>query len=76
MSGLRTVYIESTTAWVLEQEAARSKRPLADVYREHLNEPVGPFRVRVVNLDDRMRELIAQGMPWSEVMRLAFEAAP
>lgn len=76
MSGLRTVYIESTTAAALAAEAARTGRPLADVYRVHLREPDASLRVRVVNLDDRMLELLAQGMRWSEVVRRAFEAAP
>jgi len=76
MTELHTVYIESTTAAALAAEAARTGRPLAEVYREHLNEPEGALRVRVVNMDDRMLELLAQGLPWSEVVRLAFEAAP
>ena len=76
MTGLRTVYIESTTAWVLKVEAARSKRSLADVYREYLKVPDESLCVRVVNLDEKLMELLAQGMPWAEVVRLAFEAAP
>ena len=70
------MYIESTTAAALAAEAARSKRPLADVYREHLGERDEPLIVRVVNLDEKMLELMAQGMSWSEVVQRAFEAAP
>jgi len=74
-SELCTVYVERETAAALAVDAARRGVHLAEVYRERFPDVKLPFRVRVVDADDRMRELLSQGLPWPEVLRQAFGAA-
>jgi len=75
-SELCTVYVERETAAALAADAARRGVHLAQAYRQHFPDVELPFRVRVVNVDGRMRELLAQGRSWSEVLERAFKEEP
>jgi len=74
-SELRTVYVERETAAALAADAQRRGLHLAELYRERFPDIALPFRIRVIDADDRMRELMAQGLPWREVLEQAFREA-